>query len=289
MSASSVASAISISPTYVGNTMVDISWTLYGGTDFSKYELYRDGGLIATITDRTVTFYRDTELTKGNTYDYELRVYGATGVLKETRTTRAMTGEVHGTITQDTTWTAANSPYMLAGGVLHIGEGATLTIASGVIVSSEYYRYITVRENGAIYADDVSFHRAGIKVHDSHAEIKNSFFDADKYYVEDIILDNSNNTELTSNILMHGIIRLMDGSSNNIISDNTACYIYLTHTDNNTITGQHSLKRLQLHLPEFFEQQHNRRQHRLDRQRQRHQMAGLEQQHNHRQHRLEQP
>ena len=107
---SGVASAIALDTKYVGNTMVDLSWTQYVNTDFSKYELCRDGGLIATITDQTVTFYRDTELAKGNTYDYKIRVYDATGVLKETRTTRATTGEVHGTITQDTTWTAASSP-----------------------------------------------------------------------------------------------------------------------------------------------------------------------------------
>ena len=161
MSASGVASAISISPKYVGNTMVDLSWTQYESTDFSKYELCRDGGLIATIADRTVTFYRDTELTKGNTYDYEIRVYGATGVLKETRTTRATTGEVHGTITQDTTWTAASSPYMLTGNVLHIYDGATLTIADGVLVSSnnipEYLSDIRVQKKGMLYADDSQF------------------------------------------------------------------------------------------------------------------------------------
>jgi hypothetical protein len=107
ISTSGVASAISISPKYVGNTMVDLSWTQYESTNFSKYELGRNGDRIATITDRTTTFYRDTGVTKGNTYEYEIRVYGATGVLKETRRTRATTGEVHGTITQDTTWTAA--------------------------------------------------------------------------------------------------------------------------------------------------------------------------------------
>ena len=237
MSASGVAGAISISPKYVGNTMVDLSWTQYAGTDFSKYDLYRDDGLIATITDRTVTLYRDTELTKGNTYDYKICVYGANGALKWTHTTGATTGEVHGTITQDTTWTAASSPYMLTGGV-YICEGATLTVASGVMVSYKYYRYyIIVKENSALYADGVSFHRVGIKVRDSHAGIKNSFFDSDMHYVEYVVLDNSNNTNLTSNIMIHGSIRLMDGSSNNTISDNTACYIYLTHSDDNTITG----------------------------------------------------
>jgi len=125
--------------------MVDLSWTQYENTDFSKYELCRDAGLIATITDRTVTFYRDTELTRGNTYDYEIRVYNATGVLKETRTTKATTGEVHGTITLDTTWTAARSPYTLTWYV-DVRNGATLTIASGVTVTA-YYITVTLLFN----------------------------------------------------------------------------------------------------------------------------------------------
>jgi capsular polysaccharide biosynthesis protein len=52
---SGVVSAIYINPMYVGNTMVDLSWTEYESTDFSKYELYRDGSLIETIKDPTTT------------------------------------------------------------------------------------------------------------------------------------------------------------------------------------------------------------------------------------------
>ena len=128
---SGVVTAISISPKYVGNTMVDLSWDEYENTDFSKYELCRDGVPIKTITDRTVTFYRDTWLTKGNTYDYGIRVYGANGVSKRSGVTIATTGEVQGTITQDTLWTAASSPYDLTGSV-EVHNRATLTIRSGV-------------------------------------------------------------------------------------------------------------------------------------------------------------
>ena len=62
ISTSGVASAISISPKYVGNTMVDLSWTQYESTDFSKYELCRDGDLIATIT-RSITITSITQIT----------------------------------------------------------------------------------------------------------------------------------------------------------------------------------------------------------------------------------
>ena len=236
ISTSGVASAIYISPMYVGNTMVDLSWDEYRDTDFAKYELCRDGVPIKTITNRSLTFYRDSELPKGITYDYEIRVYGATGVLEDSRATKATTGEVRGTITQDTTWTAASSPYALTGSV-RVCNGATLTIASGVMVTSiatrshYFHAAIIVREKEALYADGVSFCNVSIKVHGSHAEIKNSFFESTYAYIG---LDNSNNIKLTSNI--NGSIRLRDGSSNNLISDNTACDISLLHSDNNTIT-----------------------------------------------------
>ena len=233
MSTSGVASAISISPKYVGNTMVDLSWTQFENTDFSKYELCRDGGLIATITDQTVTFYRDTGLTKGNTYDYEIRVYGATGLLKETRTTRATTGEVHGTITQDTTWTAASSPYMLTGNVLHIYDGATLTIAGGVLVSSnnipQYSSDIRVQKKGTLYADGSRFCNVTISVYDSHADIKNCSFE----FKRNIRLDNSNDSVITNNTGCGSVI--VSHSSNNTITGNTARGIQLVSSNNNSI------------------------------------------------------
>ena len=179
-----VASAY-LSTEYVGNTMVDLSWDEYENTDFSKYELCRDGVPIKTTTDRTYTFYRDKGLTKGKTYNYWLRVYNATGVLKRTRTRRATTGEVHGTITLDTAWTAANSPYTLTEGV-DVRNGATLTITSGIVTnttntSSLYwspYMPITVMEKGALYADGVSFSGVAINIYDdSDADIKNCFFE----------------------------------------------------------------------------------------------------------------
>ena len=111
---SGVASAIALDTKYVGNTMVDLSWSPHGYSDFSKYELCRNGVRIP-IKDRTVTFYRDTGLTKGVTYTYEIRVYNATGGLVDTCTTSAKAGDVHGKITIDTSWTAASSPYDLTG------------------------------------------------------------------------------------------------------------------------------------------------------------------------------
>jgi parallel beta-helix repeat protein len=229
---SGVASAISISPKYVGNTMVDLSWTQYESTDFSKYELCRDGVPITTITDRTVTFYRDKGLTKGNTYGYGISVYDATGVLKATRTTSATTGEVHGTIIIDTTWTAASSPYTLTGSV-DVRNGATLTIGSGVVVVSATYKAISVEEKGVLYADGASFYDVWIEVHD-YTSIKNCFFEHAR-----IKLHNLNNSIIAGNTVNRSGIKLYS-SSNNVITDNTLSNnpygIYLSSSSNNNIT-----------------------------------------------------
>ena len=235
---SGVASALY--PTYVGNTMVDLSWTQYESTDFSKYELYRDGSLIETIRDRTVTFYRDTGLTKGRTYNYKIRSYYTTDKYRSD-TTSATTGEVHGRITQDTSWTAASSPYTLTQHIW-VRNGATLTIERGltVIISS----YLRVNENGALYADGVSFsggdalYGPAISIANAHASIKNCFFEGG-----DISLYNSSYNDIMDNSGLI-VISLGDCSShNNIIGNNIMSNIFsaggidLDRSNKNTIKG----------------------------------------------------
>jgi hypothetical protein len=196
---------------YVGNTMVDLSWSESGTPDFSKYELYRDGSLIETIKDRTTTFYRDEGLTKGYTYNYEIRgTYGH-------RTTSATTGKVYGTITRDTVWTVASSPYDLAVsspydlplGTVFVRNGANLTIEKGVMVTGtaveEGYLGVSKKGKGALYAEGVSFYDIGVKmvsVVSGHAEIKNCFFEGERIY-----LRNSNNNVITGNTVSSCILR----------------------------------------------------------------------------------
>jgi parallel beta-helix repeat protein len=246
-----VASEIALDTKYVGNTMVDLSWDEYKRTDFSKYELCRDGVPIKTITDRTVTFYRDTGLTKGVTYSYEIRVYTATGGLVHTCTTSAKAGDVHGEITIDTSWTAASSPYDLTRSV-YVHNGATLTIEKGVMVTTltsvDWYEGIVVGsrvgdqsplKKEALYADGVSFYDVGVEIR-GHAEIKNCFFED-----ASIIVWNSNNHVITGNTVLNnseipGIF--LENSSNNVITGNTASNnsyfgIFLWNSSNNVITG----------------------------------------------------
>jgi len=79
--ATGVASAITLSDKYVGNTVVDLEWTKFQSDDFSKYKLYRDDALIHTEFNRDTIFYRDEGPSKGVTYVYKIEVYNATGGL----------------------------------------------------------------------------------------------------------------------------------------------------------------------------------------------------------------
>ena len=236
---SGVASALY--PKYVGNTMVDLSWTQYESTDFSKYELYRDGSLIETIRDRTVTFYRDTGLTKGHTYNYEIRSYYTTDKYRSD-TTSATTGKVHGTITRDTAWTAASSPHTLTKYDLKVRNGATLTIERGVTVITS--GSLSVREKGALYADGVSFsggngwYGPDISITNAHASIKNCFFEEGR-----ISLYNSSYNDIMDNSGFNEIMLRRCSSHNNIIGNNimsnilSASGIELDTSNNNTIIG----------------------------------------------------
>ena len=52
-------------------TTVSLSWTESPETDVVTYNIYRDGGLIDTVSDPTTT-YTDTGLTLGTSYDYQV-------------------------------------------------------------------------------------------------------------------------------------------------------------------------------------------------------------------------
>jgi parallel beta-helix repeat protein len=234
--ATGVASAISLSDKYVGNTVVDLEWTVYGGS-FSKYKLYRDDALIHTEFNRDNIFYRDEGPSKGVTYVYKIEVYDDEGGLweSETRYHSITTGDVHGRITLDTTWTAASSPYTLTRTVL-VEEKATLTIQSGVTVNVSPYCALT----GTIAPlDTVTFNGNEIHLENVNGySIENCVFNGGGIYLENvngysikncvfntshIILHKCNNFIISNNIIenysWYGI--RLDTSSDNILSDNT--------------------------------------------------------------------
>jgi parallel beta-helix repeat protein len=238
--ATGVASAISLSDKYVGNTVVDLEWTEWPEwpDGFSKYELCRDGGLIHTESNRSNTFYRDEGLSKGNKYNYEIKVYNASGGLVDTSTKTVTTGEVHGTITRDTTWTAATSPYGLTGTVI-VDECATLTIQPGVTVNGGLYYRIDIK--GTITPlDTVTFNGCnGLVLSDVDGfSIKNCVFENGTSY--GIYLSGDNNA-LTGNTVSYNWYGIcLSGGNNtltgNIASNNGGRGIGL-YGDNNTLTG----------------------------------------------------
>ena len=151
--ASGVVNATYLSTKYVGNTIVDLEWNEHWSADFSKYKIYRDGSQIATIKDRSTTFFRDSGRTKGVTYEYKINVYNATGKLVDYGGTNAKTGDVHGMITIDTTWKASASPYLMTGDV-EVEKNVTLTIASGttVKIAQDSWNQNTLNIDGTLIA-----------------------------------------------------------------------------------------------------------------------------------------
>jgi parallel beta-helix repeat protein len=220
-----VASAITLSDKYVGNTVVDLEWSKYGIDNFSKYELYRDDALIHTEHNRSTTFYRDEGLSKGVTYDYKIEVYNAAGELVSEGGTSATTGEVQGTLTQSTTWTAASSPYILYRGVT-VRNGATLTIKSGVTVNydDEHVPWSLEISGTIAPLDNVTFIGVGIElVGVDGCLIKNCVFDGATTHGDGITLYGCNNGIISNNVVEHyGCGICLDSSSNNKISGNTA-------------------------------------------------------------------
>ncbi|MBP1688362.1 MAG: hypothetical protein H6Q33_4505 [Deltaproteobacteria bacterium] len=136
---------------FVGNENVDLKWG--AGGSYSAYIIKRDGQQIARITDPDVGFYRDTAVSKGQTYVYDFCyvsvLQGGQEYLACSDEHRSVTvGDVGGEIYQDLTW---NSGVYKIGtkGYVRVWEGATLKIEGSTVEapSATLYPY-SIYSNG---------------------------------------------------------------------------------------------------------------------------------------------
>jgi hypothetical protein len=116
---------------FVGQDHVDLRWTL-DDPIYITYTIMRDGTEIARFgTD--VTFYRDTDVTKGQTYTYHMCRKMTGGGWGCGLTQQATVGEIHGQLYEDRVWSADR--YNISGGIT-LREGATLHIGFGAILAA---------------------------------------------------------------------------------------------------------------------------------------------------------
>ena len=240
-----VASAFWLEDKYVGNTVVDLEWTIFQSEDFSKYKLYRDDAPIHTEFNRKTSFYRDKGPSKGVTYNYKIEVYNDTGWLVDWGTRSVTTGNVHGTITLDTSWTAATSPYSLTDDV-NVQDGAILTIENGMTVNSGTHRLKII--NGSLSPlQSATFNGNGIYLHETDGcSIKDCVFDGTAVAGGDIAikLDHCDNCIISDTVVKNYpsrsiYLRSSYGCTltNNTVSDISDHGIYLLSSSDCTLTG----------------------------------------------------
>lgn len=127
---------------YVGNTEAHLH-IYFGDTDGEHYkaELYRDGVLYGTYYESD-QLIKDTTLSYGQSYTYELHVYKwtLTGWTAFTSAAASLTaGQVFGYIREDMTW--AGGTWQLYGDV-YVRDGGRLTITDGAVVDGNGQRWL---------------------------------------------------------------------------------------------------------------------------------------------------
>ncbi|MBI4746293.1 MAG: Ig-like domain-containing protein [Deltaproteobacteria bacterium] len=142
-----------LTATPISENRIDLSWTAStdsGGSGVSGYKIYRGGAYLGTSTTTT---YSDTTVSAGTSYTYTVSAYDAAGNESAQSTSANATTQgtfiTGGNITTDTTWTLANSPYIVTGSVI-VNAGVTLSIEAGVIVKFDSLKSIQI--DGALIA-----------------------------------------------------------------------------------------------------------------------------------------
>jgi hypothetical protein len=128
--ATSLAAGTFSSPVaFIDKTSVDLHWD-HPDPSYDTYVISRDGEMIFS-TGTTVSFYRDTGLTQGETYVYELYAYKEDELKLSSGPEAVITGKIGGTLFQNKIWEAGT--YALAD---HIGiqPGVSFEIQPGAVV-----------------------------------------------------------------------------------------------------------------------------------------------------------
>jgi hypothetical protein len=118
--------------TFVGNKVVDLIWSSYGG--YHYYRVLRDGREVFRTTNLDELWYRDGGVAKGTTYTYMLCVGYDWGEEYCGNQASATVGEVRGNIFQDLSWDGG--VYELHSDV-HVRGTASLTIDGATVQPAE--------------------------------------------------------------------------------------------------------------------------------------------------------
>lgn len=227
---------------FVGNGEVHLQWAKWG-SDHWKYEILRDGEVIATITDRENTRYRDGNATQGASHIYSYKTYNATGAIKEEGSVDVTLNGTRGIIILESWWESASGPYNLIGDV-QVRWDARLNIGRDVVVNTRTHNF-TVYSDG-FSMDRVTFNGHGIFfINVNGFTVTNSTFDGSDAgpYARAITVRESFNGSIIGNTVSDYTsdgIHLWKTNATMIRGNNIIRCQYgigLHTSSNNTITG----------------------------------------------------
>jgi hypothetical protein len=153
---------------FVGGTTVDLTWdpaSDYPEGEFLRLVLYRDGAPIATLTNPTTWFYRDSGLAMDTSYRYSARVFyypvsdpdneSYSQIFSRSTTTGRLSGSLYTSLSLPA-GRYAGGPYSV-----RVLQGATLTLNPG---TTFYGSDFSIRaENSYLYINGVTF-EAGVNL-----------------------------------------------------------------------------------------------------------------------------
>ena len=146
---------------YVGNTEIDIEWSIYTGENFSSYRVLDDGFEVKNITKNTTTSMRFQIREKHQTYTFRVEVFDTKSEVVSSDEITVKTGLVRGTIRRDTSWSSDDEPYNLTDDI--IIENGTLYVFENVEVRGADH-WIETRGGNLRELRDVTLNSIGVSL-----------------------------------------------------------------------------------------------------------------------------